>query len=142
MNFVVKDFESLTKSELYEILKVRSQIFIVELKMNCMEIDGMDFSALHLFLEEDGKILAYLRAFDKGDIVKIGRFLSVCHNKGLGTELMQRAMLYIKQNLKAEKICLDSQKQAVKFYKKLGFKTVSNEFIEEGIPHFKMEKGI
>ena len=139
MNFVVKAFDELTKNELYEILKVRSQIFIVELKMCCQEIDGMDFSALHFFLEENGEILAYLRAFDEENTVKIGRVLSVRHNKGIGTDLMQKAMLYIKQNLKAEKICLDSQKQAVRFYKKLGFKVVSDEFLEEGIPHFKME---
>lgn len=139
MNFVAKTFDELTKNELYEILKVRSQIFIVELKMNCLEIDGMDYSALHFFLEEDGKILAYLRAFNREDVLKIGRVLSICHNKGYGTELMQKTMLYAQQNLKVKKFRLDSQKQAVRFYQKLGFKTVSDEFLEEGVPHFKME---
>ncbi len=140
MNFVVKTFDELTKSELYEILRVRSQIFIVELKMCCQEIDGMDFSALHFFLEENGKILAYLRALSNDErSVKIGRVLSVQHNKGLGTELMENTMLYLKEKQKAQKICLDSQKQAVPFYEKLGFKTVSDEFLEEGVLHLKME---
>ena len=139
MNFIVKSFNDLTKTELYEILKIRSQIFIVELKMNCLEIDGMDYSALHFILEEDGKILAYLRAFKEEKSLKIGRVLSACHNKGYGTNLMQKTMLYARQNLGLEKIILDSQKQAVKFYQKLGFKRVSDEFLEEGVPHFKME---
>lgn len=111
MNFVVKTFDELTKAELYEILRVRSQIFIVELKMCCQEIDSMDFSALHFFLEEDDKILAYLRALSNDErSVKIGRVLSVQHNKGLGSKLMENTMLYLKEKQKLQKICLDSQK--------------------------------
>ncbi len=140
MNFVVKKFNELTNEELYEILRVRSQIFTVELKMNCQDIDGIDFNALHFYLQQDGKIFAYLRAFYLDEnTVRIGRVLTLQHGKGMGLEIMKRATDYIKQNMSCKTICLDSQKHAIGFYEKLGFKAVSDEFLEEGVLHVKME---
>ncbi len=140
MNFIVKNFSELTKEELYEILRVRSQIFVAQMKMNCQDIDGVDFNAVHFYLQQDGKILAYLRTFyvDKNTI-KIGRVLSVEHGKGLGADIMKKSISYIKKNMPCKTICLDSQKYAVGFYEKIGFKTVSDEFYEEGVLHVKME---
>ena len=63
MQFSAKEFKELTTKELYEILKLRSQIFIVEQKMNCLDMDGVDYNALHCFLLESEKIVAYLRAY-------------------------------------------------------------------------------
>ena len=140
MNFIAKNFDGLLPIELYEILKARSQIFIVEQNMHCQDIDGIDLQARHFYLEENGKILAYLRAFyyDK-TTVRIGRVLSVNHGIGLGKKVMTEAIKDIKQNMKCQKICLDSQKHAIGFYEKLGFKAVSGEFLEEGVIHVKME---
>ncbi len=140
MNFIAKNFNELTTVELYEILKVRSQIFNVELKMNCQDMDGVDFDAWHFYLQEDGKIVAYLRAYyvDKTTI-RIGRVLTLEHGKGMGVEIMKKSIAYIKQNMPCKTICLDSQKHAIGFYEKLGFKTVSDEFLEEGVLHVKME---
>lgn len=141
MNFSAKYFSELSTNELYEILKARSQVFVVELKMNCQDIDGVDLKARHFFLEEDGRVLAYLRAFYEDDdktTVRIGRVLSVTHGIGLGAELMRRAIEDIKKNMPHKKICLDSQKHATGFYEKLGFETVSDEFLEEGVMHVKM----
>lgn len=140
MNFIAKNFDELLSTELYEILKARSQIFIVEQNMHCQDIDGIDLKARHFYLEENGKILAYLRAFYDDEItVRIGRVLSVTHGIGLGTKVMTEAINDIKQNMKCQKICLDSQKHAIGFYEKLGFKAVSGEFLEEGVIHVKME---
>ena len=140
MNFTVKSFGELTRDELYEILKVRSQIFITELKMNCQDIDGVDYDAFHFYLEQDGKIIAYLRAFYIDDnTVKIGRVLTLHHGKGYGIDIIKRSIDYIKNNMPCKKISLNSQKQVVDFYNKVGFKTVSDEFLEEGILHIKME---
>lgn len=140
MNFVAKKFDELTKEELYEILRVRSEIFIVEQGMRCQDMDGVDFEARHYYLEQDGKILAYLRAFFTDEAtVRIGRVLSVTHGIGLGSAIMRKAIADIKQNMKCQKICLDSQKHAIAFYEKLGFKAVSGEFLEEGVLHIKME---
>ncbi len=142
MNFVAKNFNELSLQELYEILKARSQIFILEQNMHCQDIDGIDFKARHIFIEEDGKILAYLRAFytdDSNTVVRVGRVLSITHGIGLGAKVMRFAVEDIKQNMKCQKICLDSQKHAIGFYEHLGFKTVSDEFMEEGVLHVRME---
>ena len=140
MNFIVKKFEELTNREVYEILKARAKIFMFEQKIWYLDMDNVDYTAYHLFLEENGEVAAYLRAF-KGENdgeIHIGRVLSVEHNKGLGTDLMNKTIDYFKQN-KIKSIVLNSQIPAVKFYKKLGFNTVGEEFIEAGIPHIKME---
>lgn len=140
MNFVAKEFEALTNREVYEILKARAKIFMFEQKIWYLDMDNVDYSACHLFLEENGEVAAYLRAF-KGETegeIHIGRVLSVEHNKGLGTSLMKHALEYFKKN-DVKSIVLNSQMPAVKFYKKLGFNTVGEEFIEAGIPHIKME---
>ncbi len=140
MNFISKNFNQLTTVELYEILRVRSEIFIVEQNMHCQDMDGVDFKARHYYLEQNGKILAYLRAFFTDDAtVRIGRVLSITHGIGLGAHIMRKAIADIKQNMKCQKICLDSQKHAIAFYEKLGFKAVSGEFLEEGVLHVKME---
>ena len=140
MNFIVKKFEELTNREVYEILKARAKIFMFEQKIWYLDMDNVDYNAYHLFLEEKGEVVAYLRAF-KGENdgeIHIGRVLSVEHNKGLGTDLMNKAIDYFKQN-KIKSIVLNSQIPAVKFYEKLGFNTVGEEFIEAGIPHIKMK---
>lgn len=140
MNFVAKTFDELSKRELYEILRARSQIFIVQQGMRCQDLDGTDFDATHYYLEQDGCVVAYLRAFytDKATI-RIGRVLSVTHGIGLGKAVMQKAIAHIKQNMKCKKICLDSQTHAIAFYEKFGFKVVSDQFLEEGVMHVKME---
>ena len=142
MKFVVKEFSELSLEELYEILKARSKIFILEKNMHCLDMDGMDPMAKHFFLEENGSILAYLRAFYTDDskmTVKIGRVLSITHGVGLGAALMQKAMADIKENMKCKRIVVDSQKSAVGFYEKMGFKPISGEFLEEGVIHIKMQ---
>ena len=140
MNFIAKNFDELLPLELYEILKVRSQIFIVEQNMHCQDIDGIDINARHFYLEENGKILAYLRAFYEDETtVRIGRVLSIIHGIGLGKKIIMEAIKDIKQNMECQKICLDSQKHAIGFYEKLGFKVVSGEFLEEGVIHVKMQ---
>ena len=141
MKFVVKEFSELSLEELYEILKARSQIFILEKNMHCLDMDGMDPMAKHFFLEEDGSVLAYLRAFYADDskmTVKIGRVLSITHGVGLGAALMQKASADIKENMKCKRIGVDSQKSAVGFYEKMGIKPISGEFLEAGVIHIKM----
>ncbi len=142
MNFIAKNFSELSLTELYEILRARSQIFILEQNMHCQDIDGVDFKARHFFIEEDGRVLAYLRAFyddDSKSVVRIGRVLSISHGVGLGVDVMRKAIADIKINMKCRKICLDSQKHAIGFYEKLGFKAVSGEFLEEGVIHVRMQ---
>ena len=145
MNYIIKNFNELSLLELYEILRSRSEIFIMEQGMRCQEMDGVDIRAKHYYLEENGKILAYLRVFYEDEhrcIVRIGRVISMTHGIGLGAEIMNRAIADIKENMNCQKICIDAQTQAVGFYEKFGFQAVSKEFLEEGIPHIKMELAI
>lgn len=142
MEFFAKKFNELTTSELYKILKSRAQIFMIEQKIYCLDMDDVDYQAMHFFLKENDEILAYLRAYyynDEHSVVKIGRVLSMSHKKGLGRNLMNNCIEYINENMKCEKIFVSSQSQAMGFYAKCGFKTVSDEYLEEDVPHIAME---
>ena len=139
MEFKAKFFDELTTRELYEIVRARTEIFLLEQKIICQDFDGIDYDSLHCYLEQDGKIKAYLRAYRAEDgSVKIGRVLSITHGIGLGTRLMKDAIPLIKNSFGCTAIKLNSQKQAQGFYEKLGFAVCSAEFLEEGIPHVKM----
>ncbi len=142
MNFHAKKFNELTTKELYEILKARSQVFMLEQEIHCLDMDDVDYNSLHLFLEEEGKIIAYLRAFslDNEENVKIGRVLTTLRRKGIGRSLMEKSYETLPRYFAGEYIYVDAQKQAVPFYEKCGFVSISEEFMEEGIPHIKMQK--
>lgn len=143
MRFVSKTFDELTKRELYELLKARSQVFLVELRMHCQDMDDVDYTARHVFLEENGKVMAYLRAFyTDAETVRIGRVLTSVHGVGLGAELMRCALAEIPNVMPCRRLRLDSQKHAEGFYKRFGFATVSNEFLEEGVVHVAMERSV
>ena len=140
MKFYAKTFEQLTTAQLYEILKSRAKVFFLEQKIVCLDMDDVDYRSTHLFLEEDGQVIAYLRAFYKEEgIVKIGRVLTLNHGNGIGRILMEHALQYIRENMPCQKLYVESQKHAEGFYAKFGFQTVSDVFMEEGIPHVAME---
>ena len=143
MEFCAKFFSELTLSELYEIVRARTEVFLMEQKIICRDFDGEDYNCLHCFITDNGKVSAYLRAFKKSDnTVKIGRVLSVKHGVGLGRELMQKSTLAIKNKFRCDKIMLHAQKHAQGFYEKLGYETTSHDFLEEGIVHVAMERNI
>lgn len=143
MRFVAKKFSELTARQLYEILRARSQIFMLEQEIHCQDMDRVDYNSRHYFIEEDGEVLAYLRAFYTDEnTVRLGRVLTLHHGKGLGLEIMEKAMSDIRQNMCCKTVCLDSQLHAVGFYEKLGFQVVSDEFLEEGILHVVMQRDI
>jgi len=138
-NLTVKFFDELTTYELYEIVRARTEIFLLEQKIICQDFDGVDYDALHCFLECEGKIMAYLRAYHVNDgTVKIGRVLTTVHGIGLGKRLMNEAISQIKSRMSCKTITLHAQKHAQGFYEKLGFKVTSPDFLEEGILHVAM----
>lgn len=145
MSIKAKYFNELTTTELYELLKVRSEIFVVE--QNCLyqDLDDIDYNSLHIFIEKNNEIVAYLRAFYKDnskDVVQVGRVLTKKHGIGTGKRLMIESLPIIKEKLKPKKIYIEAQKYAEDFYKKFGFITKSKEFLEEGIYHVIMELDI
>lgn len=142
MKFNTKTFDELSAHEIYEILKARMEIFLLEQHIVCLDLDGVDYDSLHVFYENEGSVVAYFRAFKHEDSVKIGRVLTREHGKGLGRLLMENGIKAVKKHFDCDKIILHSQKHAEGFYKKLGFETVSDEYLEEGVVHVTMELGI
>lgn len=140
MNLIAKKFDELTNKELYEILKARSEIFVMEQNINYQDMDNIDYDSLHCFFMKDDKVIAYLRGFykEKG-IVKVGRVLTLKHGNGIGKDLLEQSIIAIKENMRCKKIIIDAQKHAVGFYEKFGFITTSDDFLEEGIVHQVME---
>ena len=140
MNFYAKRFDELSSREIYEILRSRAEIFVVEQKISYVDMDKIDYNSLHCYIEDGGRVKAYLRAFyDSEGSVKIGRVLTLTHGEGLGREIMVRSIDVIKEKMPAPLIYLNSQEHAVGFYEKFGFEVVSDVFYEEHIPHFRME---
>lgn len=140
MKLAAKFFEELTTVELYELLKARAEIFVVEQNCVYQDLDGKDYESLHVYYEESGKVLAYLRAFWKEkDVIQVGRVLTMEHGTGLGGALLRAGLNCIKEKYHPQKIYIEAQCYAVGFYEKEGFKICSEEFLEDGIPHVQME---
>lgn len=140
MTFKCKPFEELTTTELYEIIRARNEIFLLEQHIICQDLDGVDYDALHCFLWESDSVIAYLRAYRAdADTVKIGRVLTLTHGVGLGARLMRESLPEIKKRLPSHTIALHAQSYATGFYERCGFAVTSAEFMEEGIPHVEMK---
>lgn len=140
MNWTIKTFDELTKNELYEILKSRAEVFVKEQKISYVDPDGVDYKSWHVFAMDNDRVCAYLRAFkDSEDTIKIGRVLTLVHEKGTGTQLMKYAISELKAKTGCRKIIMDAQSHAISFYQRLGFTITSEEYLEEGIPHVDME---
>ena len=141
MNLVIKYFNELTTTELYEILKSRAEIFVVEQNCIYQDLDDIDYRSLHIYYESDGKIIAYLRAFEKdaaAGVVQVGRVLTLTHGTGLGGKLLKEGISQIKEKMDPSSIYIQAQCYAIKFYEREGFVVSSDEFLEDGIPHVEM----
>ena len=141
MQLVSKFFNEITTRELYELLKARAEIFVVEQNCVYQDLDDQDYNGLHVYYEEDGKVLAYLRAFPKSKsdgIVQMGRFLTVTHGIGLGGKLLNEGLQQIIDKMQPKEIFIHAQCYATGFYEKAGFKICSEEFLEDDIPHVGM----
>lgn len=142
--FEAKSFEELTTYQLYEILRARAKVFVGEEKILYPDADGLDYKCLHVFSENaDGTVESYLRMYradENRDAVQFGRVLTIQHGQGTGTKLMHYAEKAAAKKLGAKEICMDAQKTAEGFYKKLGYEAVSDDFTEAGITHVKMRK--
>lgn len=141
MKLIIKSFSELTTTELYEILKARAEIFVVEQNCIYQDLDNIDYRSLHIFYESNGKVIAYLRAFEKDSdagIVQIGRVLTLTHGTGLGGKLLKEGISLIKEKMNPSSIYIEAQCYATGFYEREGFIISSDEFLEDGIPHVEM----
>lgn len=143
MRFIYKHFAELSLDELYDILKLRAEIFVVEQDCVYNDLDELDKEGVHQFLYKDGALVAYTRLLQSGTRFpdySIGRLVVKESERGtgLGIQIMEEAKTYILNEWNAKQIKISAQKYLRKFYEDLGFKVVSEEYLEDGIPHFGM----
>ena len=139
----IKSFETLTVSELYAILKLRSEVFVVEQNCVYLDLDGKDPLALHLFGIYDNQIVACSRLFKPGityETASIGRVVVSAdyRDKKWGKELMLQSISAIKKYFGENQITIGAQLYLKKFYESLGFAQSSEMYLEDDIPHIKM----
>ena len=137
-----KRFSDLSLEELYGILRVRSEVFVTGQKCLYVDPDGKDLDSVQVFASIGERIIGCLRIYWKEPgVLQIGRVAVIesQRGRGIGKQMMWQAIDYITENLLEEKIYLEAQTYAIGFYEKLGFKVISDEFLDEGIPHKGME---
>ena len=138
-----KPFQDLTTQELYDLLQLRSEVFVVEQDCVYQDVDGKDQKALHVIGIKEGKIIAYTRLFNSGqyfDTPSIGRVVvkDIERKYGYGHDLIKASIQAIVDNYSESRITISAQTYLKKFYESHGFKKVGEEYLEDGIPHIKM----
>ncbi|WP_458404785.1 GNAT family N-acetyltransferase [Methanobrevibacter sp.] len=142
MEWILKKFNQLTPDELYEIIKLRVEIFIVEQNCPYQDLDDKDLVSYHLFLKDNDEIIAVLRIIPEYvsyDEMSIGRVVvkKTHRGRGIAKSMMKKAMEFIVNDLGKNSIRLSGQAYLTDFYQELGFKKVSDEYLEDGIKHFQ-----
>lgn len=143
MNIKVKKFEELELQELYQILQLRSEVFVVEQDCVYQDIDGKDEKALHVLGFEDEKFVAYTRLFPPGIYfteAAIGRVVVKEQNRksSYGHEILRASIKAIEEHYRTNEIKLSAQTYLTKFYESHGFKQIGEGYLEDGIPHIAM----
>lgn len=139
----IKNFEEITTAELYEIIKARVDVFVVEQDCPYPDLDGYDQQAIHLWAEQENNVLAYCRIFDKGikyNETSIGRVLTSEKGRGknLGKQLIQYALETIENRFKTLEVRISAQDYLLKFYSSFGFQDTGKKYLEDNIPHTEM----
>ena len=134
-------FQELTVDELYELLRVRSEVFVVEQDCVYQDMDGDDQKAIHLWQTVADKVVALARVCPAGthmEEVSIGRVITTERNKGYGKQIMLHAIDAAVEHFDAKRIDIEAQEYARGFYESVGFRQSSEFFILDGIPHIRM----
>lgn len=150
----IKTFQELTVDELYELLRVRTEVFVVEQDCVYQDMDGDDKEAIHVWLTEtvtegvleeekleSEKVVALARVCPAGvhlPTISIGRVITTVRGKGYGKQIMLAAIDVAQQYFGATSIDIEAQEYAKGFYEGVGFKQTSDTFMLDGIPHIKM----
>lgn len=145
IEFKIKTFDKLTKVELYDLLQLRSEVFVVEQNCVYQDIDGKDDQALHVLGFKNQKLIAYTRIFKPGIYFKnasIGRVLVKQNQRkyGYGNDLMQKSIQAVLDFYHTINIEISAQTYLKEFYTNLGFKEIGEGYLEDGIPHIRMIK--
>ena len=139
----LSSFEELSNKELYEILKLRSEVFVVEQNCVYLDADSLDYVSYHFCGYQNEQLQAYVRILPPGisyDNASIGRVLSrkSARRTGIGIALMKKAITICLNLFSVKEIDISAQVYLIKFYSDLGFKTLGETYLEDDIPHIKM----
>lgn len=140
-----KTFQELTVDELYELMRVRSEVFVVEQDCVYQDMDGDDQKSIHLWLTVADKVVALARVCPAGTHMKgisIGRVITTERGKGYGKQIMLYAIDAAKEHFDAKLIDIEAQEYAQGFYESVGFRQSSYTFMLDGIPHIRMTLNI
>lgn len=145
MNIQVKSFTELNTTELYNLLQLRSEVFVVEQDCVYQDIDFKDQKALHVLGYKNDVLIAYTRIFKPGDYFdnsSIGRVVVKDSERkfNFGHQIMEASLKAIKDYYQVDKITISAQKYLKKFYESHKFYQVDDEYLEDGIPHIRMDK--
>ncbi len=141
MTIRISRFSDLTLNELYSILRLRAEVFVVEQDCPYQDLDNRDSDSYQVWAEEDGETVACLRVFMyDGTYAQIGRVVTSLkvRGTGLGLELMKTGIRVVEEHFENAPILIHAQAYATGFYEKVGFRISSEQFLEDGIPHYEM----
>ncbi|MCF0107115.1 MAG: GNAT family N-acetyltransferase [Holdemanella sp.] len=137
MKCVIKPFNALNVDELYEILRLRSEVFVLEQTCLYQDMDGIDKDSIHLYIEDHG-VVACARLFERNaHTMQLGRLCTKYRARGYGKIIVMEAINKCRES-GYDSIYIEAQEYAIPFYEKFGFYTISKVFLEDGIPHVKM----
>ncbi len=142
MELFIKHFNDLSPNELWEIFYSRCAVFVVEQTCPYQDIDRFDKMAYHLWLSDNGHLVAYCRVLPENTFfpeVSVGRVISLRRREGLATRIVKEGIKTAREKFGAEIITIEAQVYARELYEKVGFVQISDEFMEDGIPHIKMQ---
>ncbi|MDT2612567.1 GNAT family N-acetyltransferase [Enterococcus dongliensis] len=137
---MIKSTDELTTQELITIFQARTEVFIVEQHCPYQEVDEADRQAVHVWLEEKGELQAYTRILATDDEIHFGRVLVVKKFRGhqLGRKIVAKTLKEIERRYPNYPIKISAQAYLVDFYRSFGFKSNSEVYLEDGIPHIEM----
>ena len=143
LNWIYKNFDELTARELYAIMQLRNEVFVVEQNCVYQDADNKDQLSMHLCGWDAEKLVAYTRNIPPGISYKeasIGRVVTspAYRNTGAGRQLMKESIRLSFSEFKSSQIKIGAQVYLIKFYQSLGFIPCSDEYLEDGIPHIEM----
>lgn len=145
VQFTYYSFAELSASQIYAVLKLRAEVFVVDQQCVYLDPDGRDSAALHLLGIEQDKLVSYLRLFPPTDNqrdVIFGRVVTakIVRGKGYGKKLIEELLIHCANQFPGSTIKCSAQYYLLRFYEEFGFKIKGDVYDEEGIPHIAMVK--
>ena len=143
IKFVWKNFDELSNDELYAVLHLRQEVFVVEQDCPYLDADNSDQNAFHLLCYKENKLVAYLRAFKPGvkyEGSSMGRIVTEFNSRGLGIgkEITKEGVRFLKKEFPNDEIVISAQHRLKDFYTDLGFTSRGEVYLEDDIDHIQM----